>query len=915
MPKTALEPLFRYDLPIEEDPIRRLLDRSVPWAIHGDVFSQQSFGVGPSPDQGWKLHVSATPLSAVEVLDAALNVLLSEGARFKVVGSVSLLNALNSGNLNSSQIGKFITIYPSDDEQAIRLAVKLDAATDGLRGPRVPTDRPLRPDSLVHYRYGAMQQRPESEAVGEVAGGTYDLLDPAGRLTDDIRLQYYLPPSPEIVDPFEAAGVYRPRPARGTLFNGRYLVNNALASASRGGVFRAVDVGAQPARLCLLKEAWHDVSLDQYGRDARDWAANEEHVLLSHSGDPLFPRVFDSFELDGNRYIAIEYIEGTPLDRVLFEQHALRDGVQPTDVAAIGLATAEALAHLHEIGLVFRDFKPGNVIQTPDGGYRLIDFGLAHEYLTDAAPPLGLGTPPFYSREQFEGEHPSPADDIFAWGAVLHLLACGEISIADLPKDAGRFQPFARRPVAEWRPGFPTAMAAVIDRAVAWERTERYPTMLEARQGLAAATRGFERGPEPIPVVVGADASETKPGSVAAADLEAHEALRLAREVGDALCATAEEHGGGLRWAARDELSGRLSFSPDLYSGAAGIGLFLAELARATGEPRYADAARGAARWLAGPVWGRGRAAHGLHCGEPGVAYFFLRLAELLDERGYVTAAELRVRRLRGTPFPTVDLMYGTAGTILALLRLHAVTGEPAYLADARAAGNEIVRAALPAPKDATGCYWEVASAAPSGAATPYLGLLHGAAGVGLALARLAEATGEERYLDIARRAAELLIAETRHTDNGMLSWPRRLGDKEAGLQAHCHGAGGIGQFFLRLNRISPDRRYREAAEGAARTIAAGRESETRSCACHGISGTGHILLDCYQTFGDSAWLNLAHECGGRLQRFRHLEQPGVYCMNGEGAVSPDLMLGYAGAGSLLLRLANPETALEPIFG
>ena len=81
----------------EPDPIRSVLNGRVPWATHDDNFSQHSFGVGPWPDQGWKLHVSATPPSAIEVLNAALDALLAEGARFKVVNSMSLLGALNSG--------------------------------------------------------------------------------------------------------------------------------------------------------------------------------------------------------------------------------------------------------------------------------------------------------------------------------------------------------------------------------------------------------------------------------------------------------------------------------------------------------------------------------------------------------------------------------------------------------------------------------------------------------------------------------------------------------------------------------------------------------------------------------------------------------------------------------------------------
>src|SRR5205085_1801285 len=83
----------------------------------------------------------------------------------------------------------------------------------------------------------------------------------------------------------------------------------------------------------------------------------------------------------------------------------------------------------------------------------------------------------------------------------------------------------------------------------------------------------------------------------------------------------------------------------DLYNGTAGVGLFLAGLAAATGVAQYGDAVRGAARWLTNPPWDRGRAAPGLHCGEAGVGLLFVRLASLLDEPGCLTAAELRARR------------------------------------------------------------------------------------------------------------------------------------------------------------------------------------------------------------------------------------------------------------------------------
>lgn len=899
------------DLPVAQDPIRQLLDARVPWIVHEDIFSQQSFGVGGWPDQGWKLHVSATPLSALAVLDAALTVLLSAGVRFKVVSTLGLLAAMNSSAFGTTQIGKFITVYPENDAAAVALAVDLDAVTRGHRGPRVPSDRPLNPGSLVHYRYGSIRRLAEAEASGR-SDGAYDLLDPAGRLSDDSRLDYYRPPDRQIVDPFVAAGVRIPLPPRRRFLEDRYLITDALAQSTRGGVFRAVDVGVRPARLCLVKESWHDVGLDAYGRDARDWAINEQHILTHYADHPVLPRCFDAFDLDGDFYLVIEYLDGTPLDSVLAEQDPLDGRMNLDDLIAVGLATAEALAALHDLGLVFRDFKPANVVKTPEGGYQLIDFGIAYEYRTDTEPPLSIGTPPFYSAEQYELCHPCPADDVFSWGAVLHYLAAGSAGLQSAPVDLrgdDHLRPFARRPVAALAPRLPSAVAAVIDRAVAWERDERYQSMREAHAALvqAAAHIGARDDNAGLPT--------ENLSAVSDLDLDCTRALRLAREVGDALCGEAEECGAGVRWTRRFEWSDDRERSPDLYGGAAGIGLFLAELAKTTGSDRYAATAREAARWLCGPMWGRGRAQHGLHNGEAGVAFFLLRLAELLDCPGYVDAAVMRLRRLRGARCGTVDVMYGSAGTILGLLACHAVTGNGEFLADAVELAEVLLAEALPA---GDGVYWEVASAAPSGPVLPYLGLLHGSAGVGLALAALALATADDRYRQTAVAVANHLVAQAVPTETGVgtaLTWPRFVGDTKPGMQAHCHGAGGIAGFFLLLGRMFPDASYAEVAQGGARAVLAGGPGITQSGVCHGVSGAGHLMLDCHQAFGDLEWRSRAGYFGQRLQSFRVDGRPGMYSLQQGQTATPDLMLGYAGVGSFLLRIADPAGTPDLVLG
>ena len=83
------------------------------------------------PTQGWKLHVTAGIASAEAVLACALPVLLAEEVSFKVAASLQVLAELNRGEARLSQIGKFITVYPRDDAQAIGLAVALDQVTRG----------------------------------------------------------------------------------------------------------------------------------------------------------------------------------------------------------------------------------------------------------------------------------------------------------------------------------------------------------------------------------------------------------------------------------------------------------------------------------------------------------------------------------------------------------------------------------------------------------------------------------------------------------------------------------------------------------------------------------------------------------------------------------------------------------------
>ncbi|HEU5270071.1 MAG TPA: hypothetical protein VFU36_09110, partial [Jatrophihabitans sp.] len=201
----------------------------------------------PGPAQGWKLHVSATVPAAEAVLRAVLPTLVRDPVRFKVAASVEQLRRLNSNDAPLAQVGKFVTVYPADDEQAVRLAKALDDATAGLRGPAVPSDRPLRPGSLVHYRYGSFRPRYLQTPLGRLVPA---IAAPDGTLEADLRACPYAAPA-WARDPFGA-------PAAGSapLLGGRYRVEALLHQAPRGAVELAVDTVTGHRR--VLKSARRD---------------------------------------------------------------------------------------------------------------------------------------------------------------------------------------------------------------------------------------------------------------------------------------------------------------------------------------------------------------------------------------------------------------------------------------------------------------------------------------------------------------------------------------------------------------------------------------------------------------------------------------------------------------------------------
>jgi serine/threonine protein kinase len=372
--------------------------------------------VRPSdPGQGWKIHISATPLSARAVFSRVQPFLERRDLLFKVAASLDSLVQLNAGIGAFSQIGKFLTIYPRSTAEAVDLAQQLHAVTRGLCGPKIPFDARYRKNSLIYYRYGSF---------GRSESGT--ILDDSHKPHKDKRRPGYAVPR-WLDDPFNSSKNGEAKPSwlksRGPI-GCDYIVFRAISQRGKGGVYEAVDLTVSPARAVILKEGRRHGETAWDGQDGYDQVKHEGKVLraLQAAGLPV-PRLLREFTQNGNRYLVLEKIAG----RRLLARHRTQPGQTSWRRAAKILdRLGGLLSRLHATGWVWRDCKPWHIFLHL-GEMRLIDFeGACRIAETEVLPWSSLNYTPPPCQKTFS-RRPGVLEDDYALGVIAFQFLSGQL--------------------------------------------------------------------------------------------------------------------------------------------------------------------------------------------------------------------------------------------------------------------------------------------------------------------------------------------------------------------------------------------------------------------------------------------------------------------------------------------------------
>lgn len=279
------------------------------------------------------------------------------------------------------------------------------------------------------------------------------------------------------------------------ILGGRYEIGDLIGRGGMAQVHLGYDT--RLSRTVAIKILRSDHISDptfvaRFRREAQSAAA------LNH---PSIVAVYDTGEEtmtsgDGKQvsvpYIVMEYVKGRTVSKLL----ANGDALPIKEAVQIAVGVLSALEYSHREGIVHRDIKPGNIMITPEGKVKVMDFGIARAIADSAATMTQtnsvVGTAQYLSPEQARGEVVDARSDLYSTGCLLYELLTGQPPFRGDSAVAVAYQHVSEmpKPPREIAPDISEAIDRVVMKSLAKKREERYQSADEMRSDLLAAARG-----------------------------------------------------------------------------------------------------------------------------------------------------------------------------------------------------------------------------------------------------------------------------------------------------------------------------------------------------------------------------------------------------------------------------------------
>jgi serine/threonine protein kinase len=262
---------------------------------------------------------------------------------------------------------------------------------------------------------------------------------------------------------------------------GKYRIVGQLGRGGAGIVYHAVDETLnRDVAIKILNPGLADTEILKRFR--------AEATILARLNHPQIATIYELYRADSDLLMVMECVPGETLEKI-----AQRAGPMPAERAASVVdQILSALEHAHRAGIVHRDMKPANVMVTPEGGVKIMDFGIARMRGAEQMTVEGrmMGTPAYMPPEQVLGQEVDGRADLYSVGVVFYRLLTGALPFAaDSPIAVLQRQILETPvPLEAHRSDLPAWCEQIVQRALAKAPADRFQTAEEFREAIARGT-------------------------------------------------------------------------------------------------------------------------------------------------------------------------------------------------------------------------------------------------------------------------------------------------------------------------------------------------------------------------------------------------------------------------------------------